>query len=104
MYWVIVGIWEEQGTLYTCGYLQMSHNTCMLSHRKAVCRPFQIGLRKGKLCSAHLTLLSGLQGKKWDEYLEYLSNHGLKGLKDFLDSSVSRVSRASHNTAEKTEP
>lgn len=33
-YCVIVGIWEQQVTLYTCGYLQMSSNLWMLSHRK----------------------------------------------------------------------
>lgn len=37
VYCVIVGILEQQLTLYTCGYLQMSHNVWMLSHRKEEC-------------------------------------------------------------------
>lgn len=68
-----------------------------------VCRPFQIGLRKVKLCSACLTLLSGLQGKKWDWYLEYLYTQGLKGLKVFIESSISRVSQAARTKAANVE-
>lgn len=64
-----------------------------------VCRPFQIGLRKVQLCSAHLTLLSDLQRKKWDWYLEFLYSQGLKGLKVFIESSISRVSQASRSKA-----
>lgn len=68
-----------------------------------VCRPFQIGLRKVKLCSAHLTLLSGLQGKRWDWYLDYLYAQGLKGLKVFIESSIRRVSQTSHSKAANVE-
>lgn len=58
-----LGTWEEDVSLYTCGYLQTRMDVVKLEGD--ICRRFQIGLRKRlKLCLVHLTMPSVFIGKE----------------------------------------